>query len=99
MCEVKSPYSEYGSAAGNPNQRETKEKLDYQNAKAGIVGLRQDASEPCRASLRERVFERRSRAQRESRNADKLMELEMLLEKHPEVARILELSELVGFGG
>jgi hypothetical protein len=49
--------------------------------------------EPCRASLRERVESHLYRAKRESRNQTKLEELCKLLEKHPDVARILDLVE------
>jgi len=46
-------------------------------------------------SLRERIHLQRHRAQVESRRADQLSELEYLLDKHPEIARILDLLDVV----
>ena len=46
-------------------------------------------------SLRERISAQKFRAQQESRNANRLAELECLLDKNPEVARILDLLESV----
>jgi len=46
-------------------------------------------------SLRERIASQRYRAQAEARQSEALMELEFLMDKHPEVARILELLERV----
>ncbi len=48
-----------------------------------------------RASLRERVNNRLYRAELESRKAHQLLELSELLEKHPDIARILDLVALV----
>lgn len=54
-----------------------------------------DQVEPCRASLRERVMMNLRRAERESNKALRLRELRDLLEKNPDVARILDLVEEV----
>lgn len=51
--------------------------------------------EPRRPSLVERVYIERRHAERQVERAMVLAELEHLLEKHPEVARILDLVELV----
>lgn len=48
-------------------------------------------------SLRERISKQRLYAQIESRRADALMELEYLLDKNPELARILDLLEQVKY--
>lgn len=54
------------------------------------------AGESCtRASLRERVASQTHRARKESRRLDRLNELEYLLDKNPEIARILDLLEEV----
>jgi len=50
---------------------------------------------PCRIFLRERIHGQRHRAQQEARRAEALQELEYLFEKHPEVARILDLLDQV----
>ena len=52
---------------------------------------------PSMPSLRERIHDQRYRAQVESRRAEQLGELECLLDKNPETARILELLEQVKF--
>jgi hypothetical protein len=75
----------------------TQEKMNaacgQQEATAGRVGF----DEPCAApSFRERLTSRRDRAARESRKFGQVDELLWLLDKHPEVARILELIEIVG---
>lgn len=49
----------------------------------------------CRASLAERVSNQARNAARESDRLHRLRELEMLLAKNPEVARILDLMEEV----
>ena len=48
-------------------------------------------------SLRERIHDQRYQAQVESRRAEQLMELEHLLDKNPETARIIELLEQVKY--
>lgn len=54
-----------------------------------------DQDSPCRASLRERVAMDLRRAERESYKALRLRELSDLLEKNPDMARILDLVEEV----
>lgn len=51
--------------------------------------------EPCRASLNERVSSQLNRAIGEARHAEQLRELQYLLRKNPDVARILDLIESV----
>lgn len=57
----------------------------------GSAGL----SEPMRDNLQQRVASQTRRAQRESRKANKLSELQYLLDKYPDFARILTLLEEV----
>lgn len=63
-----------------------------QSAPMGYGGTANDP-EPCRASLRERVSMDLSRSCREARKRDRLEELSYLLDKNPEIARILDLIE------
>ena len=56
----------------------------------GYAGIGQ---EPARPSLMERVHQQRKRAQREAIHAERLAELQMLLEKNPEIAHILDLLD------
>jgi len=67
---------------------EQAEKMQAQ----GMVG-RNETSEPAQESMRERFQYRLSRATREARSKERLEELLYLLDKNPEVARILELIE------
>jgi len=62
---------------------------DQQCNTAGIGDL------PARESLLGRIRNQRSRAQMEARRMEHLFELEHLLEKNPEVARILDLLDEV----
>ena len=55
-----------------------------------------EAQMPCKSSLRDRIASRARHAARESRHAENLKELQYLLDKNPEVARILELLEAAG---
>lgn len=50
---------------------------------------------PSRVGIRERVNAQLHRAQQESNRASRLHELAYLLEKNPEIARILDLVEEV----
>ena len=47
------------------------------------------------AGLRERIADQRRRAESEATKCGRLQELEYLLDKNPEVARILELLDFV----
>ena len=60
----------------------------------GIYGLK-ECEEPCRQPLREAIHYQLRDAARQSRKAAQLDELAMLLDKNPEVARILDLMEVV----
>jgi len=60
---------------------------------SGGMALAQD--EPMRASLRERVAMDLQLAQRQARKWEHLKELSDLLDKHPDMARILDLVEMV----
>jgi hypothetical protein len=62
-------------------------------ASQGTVGLCND--EPCRTPLRERVERQQWDAVSASRRAEQLKELANLLDRNPEVCRILDLIELV----
>jgi hypothetical protein len=57
----------------------------------GIVGMQ----EPARAGLRDRVERQRYQAVQDARRADQLGELLDLIDKHPHIARILDLLEIV----
>jgi hypothetical protein len=70
------------------------EKMDaaaQQSTGAGYVG--EMCAEP---PFRERMQSRLHHARREGHKAHQVEELIYLMDKHPEVARILELIELVG---
>jgi len=86
------------------------ERMDEQKLKAMAEQQEQQATNRCKQgsvrtglggmtiaepSLRERIASQRFRAETESRRASQLVELEYLLDKHPEVARILDLMESV----
>lgn len=62
---------------------------------SGNYALNYALDEPRRVSLRERVEMATGRAYREARKSAQLKELAALLDKHPDVARILDLAELV----
>lgn len=63
--------------------------LQEQTAKTGMSG----AATIGRPGLRDRVRDQLSRASQEASRASRLDELETLLDKHPDVARILDLVE------
>ena len=54
------------------------------------------AGKSARLGLRDRVALDRSRAMEQGARAQRLQELEYLLDKHPEIARMLDLIEEVG---
>jgi hypothetical protein len=58
---------------------------------SGILGMT-----PKPSSLRERLRSNLSYARRQAQKREQMEELEYLLDKHPEVARILDLLEEVG---
>lgn len=53
----------------------------------------QQCVEPMRQTLTGRIDARLYRAEKESRNNERLRELQYLLNKHPEIARILDLLD------
>lgn len=69
----------------------------YQTGLGASIGdaecAEQVTKDPELSGIRDRVAHRLDRAWRESRKADRLQELAMLLQKNPEVARILDLIE------
>ena len=72
------------------NAKMQAEKLAY-----GLAGQVGDLQTACRVSLRERISSQRRNAAREGNKEIRLAELEHLLDKNPEVARILDLIEEV----
>jgi hypothetical protein len=61
---------------------------------SGMAGMA-FGHQPADPGLRERIAAQRFHAERESVKANRLAELEYLLDKNPEVARILDLMEQV----
>lgn len=98
MCETARPRDSFDPS---PSAADVAEKQRYAEVRyaqekqqaTGSVGL---ANAAVRFGLRERVNTTRRRAQRESDHVDLLRELADLLERNPEVARILELIEQTG---
>ncbi len=68
-------------------------KLGYGSAGEALRGL--DSTGPCQDGLTDRIGQQINHALRERRKLDRLEELRHLLDKNPEVARILELIEQV----
>ncbi len=76
-----------------------REKMAAQanQAQASTIGnAKMEYGEPMRESLTGRLRSRLGQSMRESRKAEQLNELLYLLDKHPEIARILDLVEAVG---
>ena len=71
-------------------------KAQIQSVGAGYAVGGMALDEPCKAPLRDRIASRARRAGNEARRAENLKELQYLLDKNPEVARILELLEAAG---
>ncbi len=69
------------------------EKLKASGQMAGMLG--KSTGEPCRPSLRDRVASQLRRSNDEVARSMRLAELQHLLDKNPEVARILDLVEEV----
>jgi hypothetical protein len=74
------------------------ELYQAQMAGANAVGYGH-SPEPKQPSLRERISNRKHHAIREQVNSDRLQELEYLFDKHPEVARIFELLDMLKLEG
>lgn len=82
------------------NVNECTEKLTaHQDAGYGTLGgmapNTMSGMDPRRPSLMESVESQLHRATGEARKADQLRELQYLLQKNPDVARILDLIEVV----
>jgi len=82
-----------------PMEREMEEKMrqakmqaEANQAQAGTVGN----ATPLRESWTGRFRSRLGHSMQESRRAEQLNELLYLLDKHPEIARILDLVDEVG---
>ena len=76
-------------------QKEFNRMAQAQCGQARTMGLANDT--PSRESIRDRVERRQYEAVRAGRQAQQLAELGALLDKNPEVARILDLfEELLG---
>ncbi len=58
----------------------------------GLAG-KTETAEPCKTSMKERLESNLYQAKKQSRKREQLEELLYLLDKNPEVARILELVE------
>ena len=69
---------------------EQKAKMEAQYQACNIQAGQGLAIQP---GIRERVAQNLNRAQQDARRADALYELQHLFEKHPDVARILDLLE------
>ena len=78
-------------------QREYENAKNTANTCGAALGIDRlmGLDEPRRASLRDRGAYQQRDAIRASRQADQLAELALLLERNPEVARILDLMEIV----
>ena len=70
-----------------------KAKIQAQSSILGCGQVGAGLSEAAQPGLRERVAMNLNRAQQEARRSDVLHELQYLLDKNPEVARILDLLE------
>jgi hypothetical protein len=87
--------AEYAEISMHEKAMEQKKNYaERANQTQAQMGLASDPYlEPARPNIMERVANDLRRAQRESRKADRLGELEYLLNKHPDIARILDLIE------
>lgn len=79
-----------GSTIGSLD-RERQLKAAAENANA----CQESSTEQKRSTLIDRINRQQETAVRSARRADKLSELQYLLNKNPEVARILDLMEYV----
>lgn len=67
----------------------------YQQSNIGMIDRGARKSSLDRIPLRDRIHTKINRIHRDSFELDALKELDMLLDKNPEVARILELIEIL----
>lgn len=82
---------DYDQMIKDKQRASSREETGAYTPNAGLVGV----GECKRASLRERVAGQLRHAQQEAGKAGRLMELDMLLDKNPDIARILDLVEEV----
>lgn len=76
-----------------PNEQKLKAMLAEQQSQCGAsIGGRAMMATP---SLRDRIRDQRNRAEMEASRSAQLGELDHLLDKHPDFARILDLLEIV----
>lgn len=75
-------------------QGELRDSTQYSTLGGGAIGGGLSGNLAAHPSLRERVAMSLNRAQQESKRADILHELQHLLEKNPDIARILDLLEM-----
>ena len=76
-------------------ERAIKEKVaELDKLQSCTMGMANEANQAYRPpSLLDNINKQLSYAQQEARKCDKLQELKFLLEKNPEIARILDLIE------
>ncbi len=77
---------------GLRQEQELKEKLYQASLNQGLAGCDKIACRPC---LRDRIEQQANDAERQGAKARRLFELNELLAKHPDIARILDLLEEV----
>ncbi len=79
------------------NEEQLKQAAYEQQAKYGTVGgATQECAMPARDSLTQGFRAQASRLRRDQHKLDQLNELTYLLDKNPEVARILDLIDAIG---
>ena len=71
-----------------------KANMQAQSSGLGCGQVGSTLSQPAQPGLRERVAMNLNRAQQEARRAEVLHELQYLLDKNPDIARILDLLEV-----
>jgi hypothetical protein len=73
------------------------EKATQSNRASGLTGASTKAcDEPAMEMLTQRFRSKLQRSKREQRKSDQMEELLYLLDKNPEVARILDLIDTIG---
>jgi hypothetical protein len=82
------------------NDRDVAEKMAqsarYSGGLAGCSAMAQEATQPMRESMTGRFRNDLSRSRNASKRASDLEELLYLLDKNPEIARILDLVDALG---
>lgn len=94
---------DYTNAVLETDPARIKERIEKMQAATGTIGYApktphglQQECEPVQEGLTERFRSNLRRVNREKRKADRLEELVYLLEKNPEIARILDLVDALG---